>query len=292
MAEYGILDYPERIASGGYQLLRENFRVLVVLSVFSYLAVLAGLVDAPNIGFEVPMWVRVLGVFGALAAVGGHWVGSKILSQVEPDWNYIAEVSIDNEETSVKVTKVTDAVLDDFEVVGGKLGRVPNRSNWYYCRTWNHDPEDPTAEATWTKVPSDTDLLGTDPTDIEEEVRDVRESYESRIWKADRLTTHLPMVARRMHSTKAEELNAALEGHLLPDLGSGTIDNVIDDVVPEDLQPDRFERRLEHARGGEDDTIADVADDATESTDETPPTPDGADGQETPVATDGGDTNE
>lgn len=287
--KYGILDYPERVASGGYQLLRENFRTLVVLAVIAYLTILAGIVDAPSLGFQVPLWARVLGVFGALASVGGHWVGSKILSQVEPDWNYIAEVNVDADDTSVKVTKVTDAVLEDFDVIGGRLGRVRGRDNWYYCRWWNHDPDNPTAHATWTKVSSDLELLGTSPSDIEEEVRDVRESYESRIWKADRLTTHLPMVVRRLHSTKAEELNAALEGHLLPDLGSGTIDDTIDDVVPDDLQPDRFERRLKQAQSdGEADSMVDMTDDAAEDMDDTQPSPDTADSADTPVATDGG----
>jgi hypothetical protein len=271
-SEYGILDYPERAAVGGYQLLRENFRTLVVLAVVAYLSVLAGLVDAPSIGFEVPLWARVLGVFGALAAVGGHWVGSKILSQVEPDWNYIAEVAVEDSETVVHVTKVTDAVLDDMDIIGGQLGRDPLRSNWFYCREFNQDPEDPTAYATWNKVPSDADLLGTDPEDIEEEIRDVRESYERTIWKADRLTTHLPMVVRRLHAAKAEELNAALEGHLLPDLGAGTIDETIDEVVPKDLRPDRFDRRLEDLRGDEDDaTIADAADEVAENMEDTKP---------------------
>ncbi|WP_435363548.1 hypothetical protein [Haloarchaeobius sp. DYHT-AS-18] len=288
MSKYGILDWPERALGGSYQLLRENFRLLVVLGVIGYLSIEAGFIDAPDIGFELPLWARVVLVFGAIAAVGGHWVGSKILSQVEPDWNYIVEANVDAEDTTVKVTKVTDAVLQDFTVIGGKLAPVPGRSNWYYCRWWNHDPDDPIGHATWTKVKSDLELLGTSPSDIEEEVRDVRESYESRIWKADRLTTHLPMVVRRLHSTKAEELNAALEGHLVPDLGAGTIDGVIDDIIPDDLQPERFERRLKQAQGEDGDTtIGDAIADVENELDG--PTPESTSGSETPVATDGGE---
>ena len=287
-SEYGVLDYPERVASGGYQLLRENFRTLVVLGVIVYLAIMAGIVDAPNVGLELPLWVRVLGVFGALAAVGGHWVGSKILSQVEPDWNYLAYTRIDDDgETRVRVDKLTDAVLEDITVHGGHLGRDPVRRNWFYAREFNGDAENPEAYATWNNVASDTELLATDPEDLEEEVRDTRESYERTIYKADRLTTHLPMVVRRLHAAKAGDLNAALEGHLAPDMGSGTIDTVIDEVIPDDLQPDRFERRLDSMRDEETPTIRK----ATEDVEEIDPSPDATD-DGAAVATDGGESDE
>ena len=95
------------------------------------------------------------------------------------------------------------------------------------------------------------------------------------------------MVVRRLHAAKAGDLNAALEGHLAPDMGSGTIDTVIDEVIPDDLQPDRFERRLDSMRDEETPAIRK----ATEDVEDADPSPDATD-DGTAVATDGGESDE
>ena len=260
---YGLLDYPDRAISGGYKLLRDNFRLLILIAAFSYLAVLANLIDAPNVGLGIPLWARVLLVFGAVAAVGGHWLGSKIFDQPEPDWQYL-HVYNEADPTTPYVEKVTPAVMQDMDVYGGRRLSSPDGSpNHYYCRYYNGDPDNPVAHVTHKDVPSDSELLGTKPSVIEEKIVAMRETYEDTHGQYRWVLDHLYMVVRRLDFRRTESQNAVLDDHVTPSVNDESVSDVVDDIMPDRLKPERLQ-------GGEpDEDHASSRDDDEESIEDT-----------------------
>ena len=241
-----------------------------------------------------PLWVKVGAVFVVVAGVVGYLVMSTWYTPPEPDWNLVVSINLDSDRL-LDIRKATDAVVKDLanNTLGGSLGHVTGTSV-YYCRWWNRDPENPLGHATWDNVDTDAELLGRQAGDVEDEVAFIRESYESRIYKADRIRTHFPIIVRMLQSRKAESLNAALEGHLAPDLGGSTIDTIIDDVMPEDIQPESFRKQLERAKEEVGESAESLVDEIeTENFDEDAPEvsdlPDTTDNGSQPAMPDGGE---
>lgn len=227
-------------------LVRRHFRVIVVALLALWVASAEFGLALPNLP-SIPLWVKVLLVFAGLFSVVGYLAGSYLFDDLDPEWRYVYQVSVD-EETTVRAYQATEEVVEDVDVIGAdSLPRVPGTERHYYCRFFNEDPEEPMAHVTWNEVASDADLLGTKPSDIEQEVGFMRDAYEGEIRKADHLRNHISVILRILNRKKAENLNAALDDHLSPSFGGDEIDDIIDDVVPDDLLPENFESRLDDA---------------------------------------------
>jgi hypothetical protein len=203
---------------------------------------------------DPPLWVKVGGLFGVLGILAGYLDASLWHTPPTPDWNLVLSANFDRDGPLLTVDKATDAVVRELaeNTYGGTLGHVDG-TPIYYCRWWNGDPEEPIGHASWNNVPDNVEFLGRRAEDVEDEVGFLREAYESEIYKADRISTHFPILIRRLHSRKAEDLNAALAGHLTPDMGGSSVDEVVDEVIPDEIQPEVFRERVgRDAPGGDD----------------------------------------
>ena len=233
--------------------IRHHFGKLILGGLGAWLAAEAFGLPLPTFG--VPLWVRVAVVFGGLAILGGYLAGSWVVDQMQPDWHYLAAINFDGADEDdvhpeVQLYRMTEKVIQNMEVIGGRLRSLNDTAaDIYVCRYYN--PEQNLAHVTWTGVPSDAGLLGMKPSDVEDEIVGVRESYEAVIRRARHLETHLPMIVRRLDHRRTQDQNAALEGHLAPNPTGASTDEIIDDVIPDAYLPDRFEERLEVAAGGE-----------------------------------------
>lgn len=191
---------------------------------------------------DVPLSYRVFGTFLIGAALGGYFVGSWLgIGEEDPNWNYLHQINVDDPKTP-KVSKVTDPVIREIEIIGGKRLHSPEGyPRHYVCRFFNEDPKNPVAHVTWKDVPDDWELLGTQPSAIEDEVIALRDTYEDTHGKYQWVLDHLYMVVRKLDFQRAQSQNAVLDDHLTPSMGDEGISDVVDDVVPERLRPDRLQ---------------------------------------------------
>lgn len=245
-----LADTPERLASWIGRTVRENFKFVVGSVLVIWLAWMFGLVSLPNV--TLPLWTRVLGTFGAIAAAGGYFAASIRYDEPEPDWNYVVEVNIDDPRTP-RISRATDAVIQDFRMVKGALGSPQGSDSIFYCRWWNRDPENPIGHASWSELPSDTDLLGVKPSAIEDEVSALRDTYEETHGKFQWVLDHLYMVIRRLDFRRTRSQNEVLEEHVAPSMDDRGVAEVVDEVIPDELQPENLDRpdHLEAGAGSE-----------------------------------------
>lgn len=273
---------------------RDWFKVLALL------VTVAGIVAFTDVTWQQladpPLWAKVAGLFGVLGVLAGYIDTALWHTPATPDWNIVLSINFDAGQL-IAADKATDAVVRQLaeNTYGGDLGHVRG-TPIYYCRWWNGDPKNPIGHATWNNVSDNAEFLGRRAESIEDEVGFLREGYESEIYKADRITTHFPVIIRRLHAAKAEDLNAALAGHLTPDMGGSSIDSIVDEVMPEDIQPEVFRDRVGRDAPGDDDAesiVEDVKDEHFGDDDGVTDLPDTTtDASNDAVATDGGNTNE
>lgn len=92
------------------------------------------------------------------------------------------------------------------------------------------------------------------------------------------------MVVRKLDFKRTESQNAILEGHVTPSAGDDSVSDVVDDVIPEEIRPDRVQGASDDAGGAPDpDEIADDLEDDLDLD---------AGGSPTAAATDGGEIDE
>lgn len=240
-----------------------------------------------------PLQIKVGIVFVALGGALGYLIMSTWYEAPTPDWNLVAQVNF-GPGPLLDLKKATDATVRDLgrNMHHGDLGHVKGTSV-FYCYWWNKDPENPVGMASWPKVPDDAELLGMPPSMIEEEIGQTRDAYETTIHKADRVRHYFPIILREVVSSRLAEIEAAIEGHTAPNIGGRTIDDSIDDNVPEDLQPDNVRAMLKRARetddGDEPEELLDELGDDVTSTEKVSDLPATTDNGAEAVATDGGE---
>jgi hypothetical protein len=242
-----------------------------------------------------PLQVKVGIVFVVLGGLIGYVAMSTWYEAPTPDWNLIVQINT-NAGSLINIKKATDAVIRDLadNMHHGDLGHVTGTSI-FYCYWWNKDPESPVGMSSWAKVPDDAELLGSTPSMVLDEIHQMRESYETTIHKADRVRHYFPIIIRETVSHRLAEIEAAIEGHTAPELGGRTINESIDDNVPDELQPENVKSMLQRAgasdAGDEPNELLDeLADDvtSTDGVDEVTDLPATTESGGDAVATDGG----
>lgn len=240
----GLVD---RFASWVGSVVNRHFKSIVALVLIGWGLVALGLLPLPSI--ELPLWLRVGVTFAILAAIGGYLLASLYIDAPEPDWTYLIEFNV-ADETTPRIHRVTDAVLADLEVVGGRLESARG-GDVFACRWFNGDPENPVAHVTWQDVPSDSELLGVKPSSIEDEIVSLRDTYEETHGRHQWVLDHLYMVIRRLDKRRTESQNAVLEEHVTPSMAEDSLGDVVDDVIPASVRPDSFATQVGDGRADE-----------------------------------------
>ncbi|WP_435364536.1 hypothetical protein [Haloarchaeobius sp. DYHT-AS-18] len=225
-------------------ILRRYFREIFAGALALALAVSEFGVDLPFDAISIPPQFKLAGLTLGGFAVLGSAAWSMWGDEKEPNWQYIHEVNKDDPSTP-RVSKVTPQVVREMLVIGGRLRPIEGFDGHYKVRFWNHDVENPVAHVTWDQVPDDADIMGAKPSEIEEEVVGMRNEYESQVHKARYIQTHLPILVRKLDQKRLDAQNKALSGHLAPSMGDGTVDELLNNMLPEDILPDRFQARVE-----------------------------------------------
>jgi len=279
--------------------LREKLVDFILGDFWKFLALAAVVVgavhltDLPWADFtNPPLWAKVGGVFAVVGLLAGYLAATLWYDPPEPDWQYVYEVNADDPATP-RVSKVTPEVIDNMAVYGGRRLHSPQgRDSEYVCRHFNRDARAPVAHVTWKDIPSDADLLGTDAHTIEQKIVGMRDTYETTHGKYRWVLDHLYAVIRRIDFRRAQSQNAILDENLTPSMDDTSVSDHVDDIIPEDLRPDRLQ-------GGDPDGDASSSTDAGDGDDVGDPDVSGAvddvapDGKSNlPAVADGGATDD
>lgn len=231
-----VFRLPDRAVEWLGELINENFTVVAILSIAAIVLWVFGVVSIPSLG--VPVWIRTV-VLAAVIAIGvGYIAATMHFSPPEPDWRYIVAINLDNDPV-LEIHKVTDAVLRDLLVVGEKPITNPDGTHTYVCRWFNGSAENPVAITTWKDIPADWELLGTKPSSIEAEVASLRSTYEDTHGKYRWILDNRHMVFRKLDFKRSRDRDHVIEDHLSPSFDGDRVSDVLDEIIPDDVRPDR-----------------------------------------------------
>lgn len=228
---------------------------------------------------DPPIWLKAGAIFGGLAVLAGWIVGTIWYEPETPDWYHLYEINADDPRTPT-LWEITPEKWSDLTTIGGRPEPIEDASNAYKCRFYA--PQHDVAHVTWDDIPSDSDLLGTKPSQITTKVAGLRDTYEDTHGRHQWVLDHLYAVVRRLDFKRTQSQNQILEDNVSPSMNDKALSDHVDDIIPSELQPDQFD--TDDVADDEPLAIED-ADDARQLVDDIGPDPKP---NQTDVAADGG----
>jgi len=258
---------------------------LLAYAIIGYVAAIQfGYVDAP----EVPEWWPLVALLAASTAGVGFIVGGKI-ADLLPDQMDNILVSFDADDaTGGEIWELNDEAFEQLDVRRGELFEWQcSGPDVYECRDFS--PERLTAVANWKGTKTGSQLSQqVNRDDVMRQVETLREQHEEQARYGEAIRTSLPSLLRTLDKWRAKDLNAALEGHISPNLGDRSIDDMIREQLPERVLPDYL--TADHSSDEPESVDADPG--AVEFLDDTDDLLDPVDDPAGPLVNDGGTTDE
>lgn len=244
-------------------------------------AIVTGYVDAP----DVPDWWPILAALVVAGGAVGILVGDKIGNLWPDQFDNLLVAQDAGREDGGAIFELNDAALDE---MGLKKADSLFEWDWGTLECRNYNPDENVAVGNWKGTKTGSEL--SKPVTREQVMKDVtrlREQHEEDARFGEAVRKSIPALLRKLDKQRAQTLNAALEGRVTPDLGAGSIDDMIRDFLPDRVVPNYLMRDddLEDERAEADvgDGVTLVLDgDVTDPLSDPPG----------PVATDGGDADE
>jgi ribulose bisphosphate carboxylase small subunit len=214
----------------------ENLRT-ILLGVAGYIAY----VEYTGASYpETPQWVPLLG-FGALVAVFTAFVAAGRFEDLFPEEHGVYLQVVNARKTDVIETwELTEDEWEEIEVVGGRLNHLPNcKHRAYECIAYN--PDSNVAVASWRKSKPASEIVGHHEIgDALDEMEEIRSDLEPEARFSSMLRRRLPSIIRTLDRQRAMDQNRALEGHMTPDLGGDSVDDVLRDTLDDEFLPPRL----------------------------------------------------
>lgn len=228
----------------------ENLKTLLVVGGLYVLAVETGYVGGYPAVPELPGWWDLLALVGGSVAVVGYIVGSKLAELLpDPPGHYLVAQE-GHEEQGGEIWELNDEAWQELNVVEGELfswDGVP----WDVFEVRRYNQKTNTAVANWKGTQPASELSNKTDTDIVmQQIRELRNDHEQEARYGKWLRQSLPSLLRYLDKHRAKNLNATLDKTLSPTWngdGQKSIDDLIEDRVPEEALPDYFQDR-----GGDD----------------------------------------
>lgn len=229
----------------------DNFRALVVVVGGFVAGVESGVIEGgyPSIP-SLPGWWQLGALVVASVTVVGWIVGSKLADLLpDPPGHMIVALDATTDE-NLGVWELNDEAWEQLEVKEGTLYPwTDSPLDTYEARIYNETTN--VAVANWREAAPASAFLGeTDESEVRTLISELRDQYETDGRYARAIRRRFPSILRRLDARRAQDQNAALEGHLSPSFGEETIDDVIHDEVPPEALPSYMTGDQE---GGDDD---------------------------------------
>lgn len=224
--------------SGPWAFVTDNFLYLVLIVVGYLLLAGAGVIEPIEIPeLELPPWYELVGLGVLVAALLGMFVGSKIIDLL-PDPPRVYLVELTEREQGNAVWRLTPDAFEALTVEGGRLYQWEETKHPVYeCVTF--DPDENYAIGTWRESVPASEIIGkSDVRDAIDQISDVRDGMEQEARWGHKVRRRITSIIRAIDRERAFDQNAAVEGHVAPNIGDGrSADEIILEQLGE-LAPD------------------------------------------------------
>lgn len=216
---------------------RENTRTLAALAVLYVAYVEFGGGSYP----EVPEWAPLV----AGAAVAAGFVALATSGYVErllPEDRgvFIQQVNAYDTE-ALRVWELSEDKFADLAVVNGPLNPLSENKHESY-EVFAYDESQNLAVGTWRKSRPASQIVGhNNVDDALTVVRELRDYFEPEARKGHFIRQNVSGIVRSLDAARLENQTRMLEDDLAPSFGEVTIDEVIQEQMPEHLLPSRLQ---------------------------------------------------
>lgn len=215
---------------------KENTRTLAALGAGYVAYVEYGSGSYP----ELPEWTPL--VAGAVVAAGFVALAtSGYLEDLLPEDHGIYLQAVNAYQTeSLAVWELSEDKFADLTVLNGPLNPLTENIHESY-EVFAYDPEQNLAVGTWRKSKPASQIAGhNNVDDALEVVAELRDYFEPEARKGHFIRQNIPGLLRSLDAARLENQTRMLEADLSPSFGETTIDDVIQEQMPETLQPNRM----------------------------------------------------
>lgn len=221
------------------EILRDNFRDIAILG--GGIAAYVGLTGAqlPS-DISVPDWWPLLVVAALLGGIGIVFASGKIDDLLPEDHGIYLQVVNAQRDDRIETWELSEDQWQDLEIVDGQLNDLTEcKYRAYECLAYN--PETNVAVATWRRSVPASQIVGqTDVADAIDLIHELREYLEPEAKRGRYLRQNLPGIVRRIDRERARNQARAIEPHVAPSFGGESINDAVDNALPDDLKPTRM----------------------------------------------------
>ncbi len=192
---------------------------------------------------DVPDYWPVVALAVVSAAGVGMLAGDKIAALIPDGFDNILVAQDADKADGGEIWELNDRAIEELEIK-----KAEELFEWgdttetvYECRNFNSD--ELVAVGNWKGAKTGNELSKpVERDEVMRQIENLRESHEKDARYGKAIRSSLPALLRNLDKQRAKHLNAALEGHISPDLADQSIDDMIRDHVPERVLPDYMSR--------------------------------------------------
>lgn len=218
------------------EIVRDNFKTIVVI-VGGYIGLAEfGYVSYPDV--SLPTGWGLLVTAGIVVALGGWIVAGKIDDLLpDPTGTFLVAQKASDAQGGA-VWELSDDAWESLTVVEGSLFPwTKSTEDVYECRYYNEETH--TAVCNWKGTKTASELSSPiDPSEVMRQIASLRDQHEKQARYGEALRSAFPALLRQLDKWRAKDLNDSLEGHISPNFGERSIDDMISEQLPDEVLPD------------------------------------------------------
>jgi len=218
----------------------DNLKFLTLTGLAAFLWIDQGGGEIPAIP-DLPEWSNLVVIGLLLIGLAGYIVGGKI-DDLLPEERGVFLICMESDDDSGgEVWELSEDQFAEMNVVEGTLMPwASSAQEVYEVRRYNKPNN--TAVANWRESVAGSELARqSDVSDAMDAIAELRSTFEKEAQRGKFIRRRLGSILRVLDRRRAEDQAAALEGHIAPSIGDETIGDVIEDQLPEELQPDHLQ---------------------------------------------------
>lgn len=219
--------------------IKDNSRILIA-GILIYVA-------AADYGLVTPVWeidgAGIVITAGAVIGAAGY-VGADYVMKLLPDEEGIYLVAFEaSDDTGGSLWEISEDQFDDMDVHAGTLFEWPGTSKRVY-EVKEYHPEENKAIANWRESVAGSQLAGNSQlVHAFEQIAELRNEFEPEAQKSRYLQRRIRSIVRRQDRERLRDQQDVLDPTVAPtfDESRKTVSEIVDEEIPDELQPDTIE---------------------------------------------------